>query len=76
MDKMYYERVIEEIVEMIHTNVTIYYCNSDTGFERIREYCKEKEKYEMIDSKLLIEVTREVLEELGKRYLYDFRELE
>ena len=73
---MSYERIIEEIVEMIRTNAIIHYCNSDKGMKRLRKYCKEQEENEVVDSRLLKELTKEILEELGKRYLYDFRELE
>lgn len=73
---MNYEKIIKEIVEMIKNNIEVYYRNSSRGLKKLREYCRKKGKGEVIESIELKEMTKEVIEDLKKRYLYDFRDIE
>lgn len=75
----YEEKIIGEILEMIETNIRIYYNNSVANFIELRELCKSKydEVNEQISHQKLASLVQEVLYELMKcKYLYDFRSLE
>lgn len=79
IDKYYYEYAIDEIVEMIKTNILLYYRNWDKKYLDLKKYCDDKEdvKYEKIDYWNLVHFVEEVLAELiNCEYLYDFRALE
>ena len=71
--------LIKQIVEMIDTNIKIYFNNSDDYFIELRNYCIENEdkKYEEIDQRLLLAFTEFALIDLiNCPFLYDFRALE
>lgn len=78
--KSYYENIVEEIVELIKTNILLYYRNLDDTFLGIKKYCLEKEedeKYQKLDYMWLLHFTEEALAELiNCEFLYDFRALE
>lgn len=75
----YEEKIIKEILEMIETNINIYYNESEDNFIGLRELCKDKydEEIEEIDQQKLVCLVQETLYELIKcRYLYDFRAID
>ena len=77
--KPYYEKVIDEVLEMIKDNIHIYYNYNNIMFPDIKEYCKDKyhKKYEILPYNQLLFFTEEVLADLiNCPYLYDFRELD
>ena len=77
-EKSYYEYVVDEIVEMLKTNLLLYYRNRDNSFEALREFCEEREGalYEKLDPWSLSYLVNSSLYELLNYYLYDFRPLE
>lgn len=78
IDKYYYEYVIDDIIEIIKTNISIYY-NGDDSFFNLKELCKNKDEdtYQRLDYFVLISLVEEVLADLiNCDYLYDFRALE
>lgn len=78
-DKFYYEYAIDEIIEMIKTNILIYYRNWDAMYLDLKEYCNNKDgtEYKKIDYCSLVHFVEEVLAELiNCDFLYDFRALE
>lgn len=78
IEKYYYENIIDEMLEIIKTNILIHY-NNDESFLKLKEYCldKENEKYQKLDYWKLIFFVEEALAELiSCDYLYDFRTLE
>ena len=75
----YYEKAIEEIVDMIKTNIYIYLTWSDETFLSLRKYCNENydNEYKNLNYNKLLSFTKEALDELiGCQYLYDLRTLE
>lgn len=79
IDKFYYEYAIDEIVEMIKTNILLYYRNLDDTFLELRKYCNDKDEtpYQKIDYSNLVYFVDETLAELNNiEFLYDFRALE
>ena len=81
IEKYYYENIIDEILEIIKTNLLLYYRNSDDAFLYLKEFCADKEdtkiKYKKLNYQELLFFTEEALAELlNCDYLYDFRALE
>ena len=78
VEKFYYEYVVDEIIEMIKTNLLLYYRNRDNTFEDVRKYCNKREDkvYKKLDQWTLSYFTTSALFELLNYYLYDFRSLE
>lgn len=77
--KPYYEKIIDEVLEMIKDNIHTYYNYNDNMFPDIKEYCKDKyhKRYELLPYNKLLFFTEEVLADLiNCPHLYDFRELE
>ena len=77
--KLYYEKAIDEIAEIIKDNLIINYCFNDDSLQSLRKYCKDKEhkRYKEIPYELLFDFTKEGLKELiNCDFLYDFRDLE
>ena len=77
--KLYYEKAMDEIVEMIRDNLILKYCFTDDALLSLKEYCKDKEgkRYKEIPYELLFDFTKEGLKELiNCDFLYDFRDLE
>ena len=75
----YYENAIEEIVDMIKTNIYIYLTWSDETFLSLREYCNENydNEYKSLNYNKLLSFTKEALDELiNCHHLYDLRTLE
>lgn len=75
----YYEKVIEEIVEMIRDNIFVYLTWSDETFINLRKYCNENydSEYQNLNYNKLSLFTNEVLGELIRfKHLYDLRTLE
>ncbi len=75
----YEEKIIEEILEMIETNIKIYYNESMSNFIELRELSRGKydEINEQISHQKLVSLVQEVLHELMEcKHLYDFRILE
>ena len=78
-DKPISDILIDEISEMIKTNITIYYNNDDESFVELRRYCHEHydEKFNDVDQQLLTFFVEIVLADLiNCPFLYDFRALE
>jgi len=78
-EKCYYEKLIEEIIEMIKTNLIIQYNYNEEVLIELRKYCKEREKdeYKSISYQQLLSYVQEALVTLiGSDYLYDFRSIE
>lgn len=79
MKKEYYEELIEEISEMIKTNLYIYYNNSDNYLISIKKYCINNigSRYTSVTQKLLLTFVQEALIDLTNcPYLYDYRSIE
>lgn len=81
IEKYYYENVIDEILEIMKTNLLLYYRNSNDTFPYLKEFCSDKEdskiKYKNLSYSKLLFFTEEALAELlNCDYLYDFRALE
>lgn len=79
IEKFYYEKVIDEIIEVMKTNILLYY-GQDNTFELLKKYCSTKddeEKYKPVEYFQLVTFTKETMAELiSNKFLYDFRELE
>ena len=77
-EKMYYEYVIDEMVEMIKTNLLLYYRMRDKCFKEIKVYCNKREddKYQKLEHVTLTHFVKSSIFELLNIYLYDFRRLE
>ena len=78
-NRMLSDIIIDQIIEMIDTNVRIYFNNSDKYFKEIKKYCNENidKEYEQLDQRLLSYFTMIVLLELSDcPFLYDYRALE
>lgn len=78
IEKYYYEKVIDEIIEMIKTNIIIYYNNDMDSFLGLRKHCndtnnsnKDLEYYQ-----LLYFVEETLADLINCNYLYDFRALD
>ena len=79
MKKSYYEKIIDEIVEMIKDNLVILYNFQDETLITMREYCKKyvHKRYKKLPYNLLISFTEEAMGDLiNAPYMYDLRELE
>ena len=77
--KLYYEKAIEEIIEMIKDNLILKYSYDEEAMPSLKEYCKDKvhKRYKEIPYELLFNFTKEGLKELiNCDFLYDFRDLE
>lgn len=77
--KFYNEELINEIINMIKTNINIYYNANDEYFPKLKENCKENinNKYKPLPYNELLYYVEEVLADLiNTPYLYDFRSLE
>lgn len=78
-NKEYSDLLIDEIIEMLKTNLLLMYQCNDDYLINIRNYCKEKDtiKYKPISYEELVFFTEEALADLIKTpFLYDFRPLE
>lgn len=77
-EKFYYEYVVDEIVEMLKTNLLLYYRNRDNTFKDIRKYCDDRKEniYQKLDQWTLTYFTTSSLFEILNYYLYDFRPLD
>lgn len=79
MEEFCHEKIIKLVVEMIETNIHIYYNNRPEDFKEIRKYCEENEENSCIEvsQNQLQDFTKEILYGLMTcDYLYDFRPLE
>ena len=79
IEKSYFENIVDEIVELIKTNIIIYYRNKDDTFLNLKEYCNKnfEDKYQNLNYSKLLFFTEEALAELiNCNHLYDLRTLE
>lgn len=77
--KYYYEKVIDEIIEMIKDNLILQYNYNDSSLLSLKDYCKDKvrKRYKQLSYNWLVFFTEEALAELSNSdYLYDFRDLD
>lgn len=77
--KTYYEKVFDEIIQIIKDNLELIYKYNDKSLNNIRKYCykHDNQKYKPIDYNELIKFKEEsIIEILNAPYLYDFRPLE
>jgi hypothetical protein len=75
----YHDKVIDEIVEMLKTNLLIQYNHNKDSLINLRDYCKDKEndKYDYLPYQQLLFFTEEALADLiNTPFLYDFRPLD
>ena len=79
MEKCYYENIFDEILDILKTNLLLYYKYDDKAFLYLKEHCSDKKgkKYQKLDYCQLVFFAEEALAELiNCPYLYDFRALE
>lgn len=79
IDKSFEEKMITEIIEMLKTNLIIYYKNSDDFCVDLKKYCDEnfEKDYKSLPYLQLLFFVEEVLADLiNCPYLYDYRSLE
>lgn len=79
MEKEYNEKLIDEIIETIKTNVYIYYNGSDKYFSSIKKHCREninKEYDKLPQMQLMFYVSEVLIGLINCPYLYDYRTLE
>lgn len=79
VEKYYHEKLIDEIIEMIKTNLIIQYNCNDEVLINLRKHCQEQEtdEYDSIPYEQLLSYVQETLVSLiCSNYLYDFRSIE
>ena len=77
--KPYYEKIIDEILELFKNNLILLYNFNDETLENIRSYCNlnSKKKYKPLSYANLIYFAEEALTELiNCDCLYDIRDID
>ena len=76
MEKIYTNRVLEQIVEMFRLNLVMQYYYNEDYFQGIRKYYKENKNKKYIPYEDLAWLTEEALEDLIKSdFFYNIWEL-
>lgn len=76
---MYYENLIDEIIQMIRDNLILQFNYNDEALLNIKDYCIEniEKKYKPLTYNDLLSFTEEALADLiNCQYLFDFRSLD
>ena len=79
IEKFYQEKIIDEMLEMLRTNLIIQYNYNEDALINLRKYCKENEtdEYSLLPYYQLLSFVEEALADLiCCDYLYDFRSIE
>lgn len=79
VETRYEEKLINEIIEMMKTNLLIYYNFDDNSCINLRNHCKDKydTEYKSVSYQELLFFVEEALADLiNCPFLYDFRPLE
>lgn len=76
MEKIYTNRVLEQIIEMFRLNLIMQYHENGDYFLNIRKYCKENKNKRNVPYEELVCLTEEALEDLIKSdFFYNIWEL-